>query len=64
MTRKLERSPLYGVDCHESMGAPLNDHSREALCYDKTIPFWEKAEDKMQKQEEYARMWETDVWAL
>ena len=26
MTRKLERSPLYGVDCHESMGAPLNDH--------------------------------------
>ena len=26
MTRKLEHSPLYGVDCHESMGAPLNDH--------------------------------------
>ena len=26
MTRKLERSPLYGVDCHESMGTLLNDH--------------------------------------
>ena len=29
MTRKLERSPLYGVDCHESMGAPLNDHLQQ-----------------------------------
>ena len=30
MTRKLERSPLYGVDCHESMGALLNDHLSDA----------------------------------
>ena len=49
MTRKLERSPLYGVDCHESMGAPLNDHFLQEIglrlifCYFCWFSRWRQA---------------------